>query len=58
MASVSVVETDEVAAVEGQENSLLGDGEGQVFGIGNGSAGVSSTTGKGKFSLAWIRAMG
>jgi len=35
MASVSVVETDEVAAVEGQENSLLGDGEGRDLGIGN-----------------------
>jgi len=41
MAAVSVVEADEVAAVEGHENALLGDGEGQDFGIRDGSAGVA-----------------
>jgi len=42
MTTISAVEADEVAAVEGHENSLPGDGEGQDFGIGNGSAGVAA----------------
>jgi hypothetical protein len=43
MAAVSAVETNEVAAVEGHENSLLGDGEGQDLGIGNRRRGYPHT---------------
>src|SRR5271157_6348166 len=42
MTTISAVETNEVAAVEGHENSLPGDGEVQDFGVGNGSAGVAA----------------
>ena len=42
MVVASPVKTDEVAAVQGHENPLVRDGEGQDFGVGNGSTGVAA----------------
>ncbi len=42
MVSADLVKTNEVAAVQGDENPLLRDGEGQNVGVGNGPTGVAA----------------